>query len=188
MCAGLRQRFSGRSGMGQGTEGLSFREMVPEDASAVEQVERACFSMPWSRESFWQEAANEQTYYLLACWQEKVVGYAGAWLVAGEAQVTNVAIHPEYRGRGFATKLMERLILEVLARGATAMTLEVRPSNQAALALYGKFGLRSVGRRRGYYQDNGEDALILWNTKLQELQLHGGNSLEGKEGMPDTGH
>jgi len=145
---------------------LSFREMVPEDAAAVEQVEKACFSMPWSRESFWQEAANEQTCYLLALWEDRVIGYAGAWLAAGEAQVTNVAIHPDYRGRGFATGLMERLIREVKARGATAMTLEVRPSNTAALALYAKFGLKSVGRRKGYYQDNGEDAIIMWNTKL----------------------
>ncbi len=180
MSAVRRRRFCGRSGMEQKAEGLSFREMVPEDAAAVERVERACFSMPWSRESFWQEAANDQTYYLLACREGQVVGYAGAWLVAGEAQVTNVAIHPDWRGRGFATKLMERLILEVRARGATAMTLEVRPSNTAALALYEKFGLRSVGRRRGYYQDNGEDALILWNTKLQEIEIHGGNELEGK--------
>lgn len=145
---------------------LSFREMVPEDAAAVEQVEKACFSMPWSRESFWQEAANEQTCYLLALWEDRVIGYAGAWLAAGEAQVTNVAIHPDYRGRGFATGLMARLIREVKARGATAMTLEVRPSNTAALALYAKFGLKSVGRRKGYYQDNGEDAIIMWNTKL----------------------
>jgi len=145
---------------------LSFREMAPEDAAAVEQVEKACFSMPWSRESFWQEAANEQTCYLLALWEDRVIGYAGAWLAAGEAQVTNVAIHPDYRGRGFATGLMERLIREVKARGATAMTLEVRPSNTAALALYAKFGLKSVGRRKGYYQDNGEDAIIMWNTKL----------------------
>ena len=145
---------------------LSFREMAPEDAAAVEQVEKACFSMPWSRESFWREAANEQTYYLLALWEDRIVGYAGAWIVAGEAQVTNVAIHPDYRGRGFAAGLMERLILEVKARGASAMTLEVRPSNTAALALYAKFGLKSVGRRKGYYQDNGEDAIIMWNTKL----------------------
>ena len=86
--------------------------------------------------------------------------------VAGEAQVTNVAVHPEHRGKGVATRLMERLIREVKQRGATAMTLEVRPSNAPALALYEKFGLKSVGRRKGYYQDNGEDAIIMWNTKL----------------------
>ncbi len=145
---------------------LCFREMMPEDAEAVEQVEKACFSIPWSRESFWKEAANEQTFYLLALQDGRVIGYAGTWLVAGEAQVTNVAVHPEHRGKGVATKLMERLICEVKQRGATAMTLEVRPSNKPALALYEKFGLKSVGRRKGYYQDNGEDAIIMWNTKL----------------------
>ncbi len=145
---------------------MSFREMKPEDAAAVEQVEKACFAIPWSRESFWQEAANEQTFYLLALEEERVIGYAGAWLVAGEAQVTNVAVHPEFRGRGVATSLMAELIRVVKARGVTAMTLEVRPSNAAALAVYAKFGLKSVGLRKGYYQDNGEDAMILWNTKL----------------------
>ncbi len=145
---------------------LSFREMVPEDAAEVAMIEEACFSMPWSRESFWQEAANENTCYLLVLWNEKIIGYAGAWLVAEEAQITNVAIHPDYRNKGAATRLMARMIEEVKSRGASAMTLEVRPSNSAALALYKKFGLKSVGRRKGYYQDNGEDAIIMWNTNL----------------------
>ncbi|MBR6268723.1 MAG: ribosomal protein S18-alanine N-acetyltransferase [Selenomonadaceae bacterium] len=149
------------------TEGsLSFREMVPEDASDVALVEEACFSMPWSRESFWQEASNENTYYLLALWDDKIVGYAGAWIVAGEAQITNVAVHPDYRKRGIATEMMSRMIQHVKSIGVTAMTLEVRPSNTAALTLYEKFGLKSVGRRKGYYQDNGEDAIIMWNTNL----------------------
>ncbi len=77
-------------------EQLTFREMVPDDASEVAQVEEACFAMPWSRESFWQEASNENTYYLLAVMNGQIIGYAGAWLVAGEAQITNVAIHPNF--------------------------------------------------------------------------------------------
>lgn len=145
---------------------IRYRDMVPEDAAEVEQVERACFHIPWSRESFWQEAANEQTAYVLALSGDRVAGYGGEWIVAGEAQVTNVAVHPDFRGRGIGKGLMRELIQRAKARGATAMTLEVRPSNTAALALYERFGLRSVGRRKGYYQDNGEDALILWNTKL----------------------
>ena len=145
---------------------LNFREMVPEDADGVEQVEKACFSIPWSRQSFWEEASNENTLYLLALDGENIIGYAGTWLVAGEAQITNVAISPEYRGQGVATSLMTELVRRVRERGITAMTLEVRPSNAPALALYAKFGMKEVGRRKGYYADNGEDAIIMWNTKL----------------------
>ena len=145
---------------------LSFREMVPEDAEAVEKVERACFSVPWSRKSFWEEAANENTLYLLAMDGEDIVGYIGAWLIAGEAQITNVAVSPGHRGRGAGTGLMAELVRRVKERGITAMTLEVRPSNTPALALYEKFGLKGVGRRKGYYADNGEDAINMLNTKL----------------------
>lgn len=147
--------------------GLKIREMKPEDAAAVEVVERACFSVPWSRESFWREAANEQTCYLLA--EDAaggVIGYAGCWLSFGEGQITNVAVAPEARGQQVGTALLAALIEAVKKRGVTAMTLEVRPSNAAALALYGKFGFEPAGRRPRYYTDNGEDAIIMWNTKI----------------------
>lgn len=148
---------------------LSFRQMVPDDADAVARVEAASFPVPWSRESFWREASNEHTCYVLACDGEAaapVIGYAGCWILAGEAQITNVAILPDYRGRGVGTKLMAAVIAAAKARGASAMTLEVRPSNAPALALYHHYGFREAGRRKGYYSDNGEDAIIMWNTKL----------------------
>ena len=78
---------------------LEFREMAPEDADAVEIVERACFAIPWSRESFWKEAQNENTLYLLALDGERVIGYVGCWISYEEAQITNVAILPGSRGR-----------------------------------------------------------------------------------------
>ena len=131
---------------------ISFREMEPEDAEAVEAVEKASFSVPWSRKAFWEEAANERTYYLLALDDEKVIGYAGTWILDDEAQITNVAV----------AGLMAELIKEAKKRGATRMTLEVRPSNTAALALYEKFGFKDCGHRPHYYLDNGEDAVIMW--------------------------
>ncbi len=148
---------------------LAFRQMVPEDADAVARVEAASFPVPWSRESFWREASNEHTCYVLVCDEtaaEPVIGYAGCWILAGEAQITNVAILPAYRGRGIGTQLMAAVIAAAKERGATAMTLEVRPSNVPALALYHHYGFREAGRRKGYYSDNGEDAIIMWNTKL----------------------
>ncbi len=145
---------------------LDFREMAPEDADAVEVVEKACFSIPWSRDSFWKEAANENTLYLLALDGERVIGYAGCWISFEECQITNVAILPEYRGQGIGTKLFGAIIEAVKAKGVTAMTLEVRPSNAPARALYARYGFKDAGRRPHYYQDDGEDAIIMWNTKL----------------------
>lgn len=147
-------------------ESLSFREMAPEDADAVEIVEKACFAIPWSRESFWKEAANENTVYLLALDGERVIGYVGCWISFEECQITNVAILPEYHGQGIGTKLFGAIIDAVKAKGVTAMTLEVRPSNAPARALYARYGFKDAGRRPHYYQDDGEDAIIMWNTKL----------------------
>jgi ribosomal-protein-alanine N-acetyltransferase len=140
--------------------------MLPEDAEAVEQVEKACFAMPWSRESFWREAANENTLYLLALDYAQVIGYVGCWISFEEAQITNVAVAPAYRGRRVGTEMMAELIRRVKEKGVTALTLEVRPSNAPALALYKNYGFKEAGRRPHYYSDNGEDAIIMWNTKI----------------------
>ena len=147
-------------------ESIKFRQMRSSDAEEMAEIEMLCFAMPWSRESFWEELKNDSAIYIVGTIQEKVVAYAGAWISFGEAQVTNVAVHPDFRHQGIGTKLFENLIAEVKSRGVTAVTLEVRPSNDAALKLYGKFGLKSVGRRKHYYLDNDEDALILWNTSI----------------------
>ena len=147
-------------------EQVEFRRMCANDADEIAAIEEMTFAMPWSRKDFWAEAMNENAIYIVGVIDEKIVAYAGAWISFEEAQVTNVAVHPDYRGRGFGTKLFAKLIEEVKLIDVTAITLEVRPSNEAAIRLYEKFGLKSVGRRKGYYLDNNEDALIMWNTNL----------------------
>ena len=142
------------------------RNMTADDAEETAAIERACFAMPWSREAFWGEIKNDNTLYLVATAKDKVVGYMGAWLLQGEAQITNIAVHPEYRRRGIGEKILREFVKSIKQRDVTAMTLEVRPSNVAALALYTKFGFKDYGRRKGYYLDNGEDAIIMWNTKI----------------------
>ena len=140
--------------------------MRQSDAEEIAMIEEMTFAMPWWRKDFWAEAINENAIYVVGIIDEKIVAYAGAWISFEEAQVTNVAVHPDYRGKGFGTELFARLIEEVKLNGVTAITLEVRPSNKAAIRLYEKFGLQSVGRRKGYYIDNNEDALIMWNTNI----------------------
>ena len=145
---------------------VEFRRMLASDADEIAAIEEMTFAMPWSRKDFWAEAVNENAIYIVGTVDNKVIAYAGAWISFEEAQVTNVAVHPDYRGQGIGNKLFAKLIEEVKTRGVTAITLEVRPSNEAAIKLYENFGLKSVGRRKGYYLDNGEDALIMWNTSI----------------------
>ena len=148
--------------------------MIPEDALAVERVEKECFDMPWSRESFWKEASNDKAYYLLAIADNGkskcVIGYVGVWILLDEAQITNVAVLPAYRDKGVGRQMMKEIIKISLAKNATAMTLEVRPSNARAIHLYESLGFKSVGRRRSYYED-GEDAEIMWITNLKEITV-----------------
>ena len=145
---------------------ITFRKMIPEDADAVAELELKCFAMPWSRADFLRENTNELAEYIVGELDKKIVAYAGAWVSFDQAEVMHIAVEPELRGQGIGTILFGELIKAVKNRGATSITLEVRPSNVAAIKLYESFGLKSVGRRKNYYLDNGEDALIMWNTRL----------------------
>ena len=151
--------------MGKTTR-LTFRQMTQDDADAVAAIEEKSFAMPWKRDDFWREATHELATYIVGELDGKIIAYAGAWVSFNQAEVMSVAVDPDFRGQGVGTLLFGELIKAVKARGATAITLEVRPSNTAAIKLYKNFGLKSVGRRKGYYIDNGEDALIMWNTRL----------------------
>lgn len=145
---------------------LTFRRMTQDDADAVAELELKCFAMPWSRADFFREVQNELAEYVVGELDKKIVAYAGAWISFEQAEVMHVAVEPELRGQGVGTILFGELIKAVKERGAKSITLEVRPSNTAAIKLYESFGLHSVGRRKKYYRDNDEDALIMWNTKL----------------------
>ena len=145
---------------------IEFRKMTPDDADAVAELELRCFAMPWSRADFFREFQNELAEYVVGELDKKIVAYAGAWVTFEQAEVMHIAVEPELRGQGIGTLIFGELIKAVKERGATSITLEVRPSNVAAIKLYESFGLKSVGRRKGYYLDNGEDALIMWNTKI----------------------
>ena len=157
------------SGHGGSHGEIVFRRMVQEDADGVARVEAACMPVPWSRQSFWEEASHTDAYYLLAENAGKdglIVAYAGCWVLANEGHITNVAVDPAYQGMGLGRRLMNELILRVKELGVDSMTLEVRPSNQVAINLYTSLGFRSVGQRPKYYTNPVEAAEIMWNTRL----------------------
>ena len=148
---------------------IHFRDLLPEDAESVANIERESFPTPWSREDFWREASNDFACYIVALDDAEIIGFGGCWISFEEAQVTNIALTSTQRGRGLGKALMARLMRAAAARGAERMTLEVRPSNTPALRLYEGLGFAAIGIRKKYYQDNDEDAILMWHTKLKEF-------------------
>lgn len=137
--------------------------MRVEDVEEVLEIERASFVTPWSRLAFLSELLeNERAIYLVAREGGRVVGYVGMWRILDEGHITNLAVHPEVRQQGIGRQLLETLCNLALARGLRRLTLEVRVSNHVAQRLYQSFGFLTAGVRPGYYQDNREDALIMW--------------------------
>lgn len=120
----------------------------------------------WSKESFEAEMVNPASHYLVAVKDNKCIGYMGIWKIIDEAHITTVAVHPDYRGERVATVLMLEQIKECIDCEIKYLTLEVRPTNTNALKLYEKFGFNSLGIRKKYYQDNGEDAIIMWTPDM----------------------
>ena len=145
---------------------IQFRKMTTADIHTVWELECKCFSCPWSENSLREEMRNKIAYYELMESDGELIGYAGIWVLFGEAHITNVAIAPEYRGRGLGRTLMLHMFEKAKARRARAMTLEVREHNEAAKAMYYHLGFKQVGERKRYYSDTGESALILWNYNI----------------------
>jgi ribosomal-protein-alanine N-acetyltransferase len=131
------------------------------DLDQILEIEELCFPLPWSRESFLTELKNPLAQYIVAQEGFVLLGYAGVWLIFDEGHITNVAVHPRARGRRIGELLLANIMALASANGAVVVTLEVRPSNDAALSLYRRMGFEEKGHRRGYYLDNGEDALIM---------------------------
>ena len=131
--------------------------MTADHLDALEQLERTCFSRPWSRKMLAFLVAEDAA-------TGEAVGYAGLLVAADEGYITNVAVFPPYRRRGVAGKLLDVFLRFARANHLAFLTLEVRPSNAAAIALYTRFGFRETGRRRNYYDLPREDALILTRT------------------------
>lgn len=131
------------------------------DVPAVAELERKCFSDPWSERSVAAELENPLSLWLVALLGRTVVGYVGAQSVMEQADMMNIAVNPDYRRQGIAESLIERLVAELKDKQVSSLTLEVRASNAPAIALYRKLGFIQVGKRPNYYRNPREDALIL---------------------------
>lgn len=143
---------------------LRIRHANKEDIDKMAELDQICFETPWSREDFRKELCeNKLALYLVATWDDEVIGYAGLWCVVDEGHITNVAVHPDYRKRGVGKKLINWLLNDAKTmNGVKNFTLEVRVSNSAAIHLYENFGFKEVGLRKEYYSHNKEDAAIMW--------------------------
>ncbi len=139
----------------------------------------------WTRDSFVNEIKNKiSSYNCVVDSNNNLAGYMGFWKIIDEAHVTNLAVHPDYRGKGVAKILLLNALSECYSEKIKYMTLEVRVSNISAIKLYEKFGFKSLGHRKNYYQNNNEDALIMWsenifNDSYKKLYEEIKNSIEG---------
>lgn len=144
-------------------DNISIRRLSLDDLDQLTALEGACFSAPWSREAYRQELEDND----LACYwglfaDHRLVGFAGYWLILDEAHITNVAVAPDCRRRGLGRLLVQTLCTSCLAAQGRYLTLEARAGNLAALRLYEEAGFTREGRRRDYYDQPVEDAIIMW--------------------------
>lgn len=162
----------------------------PDDASRLAALDAATSAQGWSEATFAEELARDDRRYVLAVDADhgratdadvEVVGYGALALLAGEGHVLGLAVAKQRRGRRLGRRLLGSLLAAAAAAGVTAVTLEVRPSNVAALRLYRAVGFEPAGRRPGYYPD-GEDALILWRYEGGTSMLASTTANPGVEG------
>ena len=147
---------------------IIIRRMTMADVDGVAAVEAATFPTPWSRDAFASEMKNVAARYLVAEKDGKVIGYAGAWVILDESHITNIAVLKDERGQGIGRQLTHGLLQYLSNLGADYATLEVRKSNEVAQNLYKSLGFIKLGVRKRYYEDNGEDALIMVCDHLPE--------------------
>ena len=151
---------------------VEIRRMTVEDIPAVVALDQMSFSLPWPERSFHFELTQNTAS---RCWAAvtngRIVGMIVNWLLVDEAHVATIAVHPEYRRRGVARELLAHSLRSMVGEGAVSSFLEVRESNTAARAMYRKFGYEDTGRRKAYYKDNNEDAILMTLEKINIERL-----------------
>ncbi|MEA5511037.1 ribosomal protein S18-alanine N-acetyltransferase [Crocosphaera sp. UHCC 0190] len=144
-----------------------------EQLGEIVALDNCCLGGLWTIDGYKRELASPNSHFLLLSLgpQKSVIGCGCFWAILEEAHITLLMVHPDYQGQGLGQLLLYGLLRDAVKRQLERATLEVRVSNQAALTLYQKFGFKIAGRRKGYYQQTGEDALILWRGDLHYPQF-----------------
>lgn len=168
---------------------IKIRRAKPEDIEQLHRLDLECFSDPWSYEAREHDLCNVKwaIYHVAEVIQTdkegknvngaadsrktkklqnkrapEIAGYTAVWQIMDQVDINDVAVSPKFRRQHIGSRLLETMMQETRENGANAWTLEVRAGNTAAIGLYERFGFRSEATRKGYYQDNGEDALLMW--------------------------
>jgi ribosomal-protein-alanine N-acetyltransferase len=147
---------------------LQIDPMVQSDLPAVLRIEGLSFSTSWPANAFANELRdNKLAHYFVGRFEGQVVAYGGIWVILEDSHITTIAVHPDFRGLKLGEEMLLKLLDEAILQGASWITLEVRESNESAQRLYRKYGFTTVSTRRGYYSDNGENALVMWAGNLK---------------------
>ena len=147
-------------------ETISIRRAATNDVDAIRRIDHQVYPTPWSPSMLLQQIVGDDRLHLVAEVTDQLVAHAGILFLADEGHVSTIAVDPDHQRRTVGHNLLLILVRAAIDAGVSGITLEVRAQNQAALALYRRFGLAPVGVRRGYYGDNGDDALVLWTPAL----------------------
>lgn len=139
-----------------------FRAMQVEDLPIIKKIEKACFTAPWSMQAYLNElTGNHLAHYIVTTVNNNIVAYCGSWIVFDEAQITTIATHPGYQGKGLGEATLRYMMNLLEKKGARTLFLEVRVSNEGAQRLYRKLEFQKIGIRKKYYADNQEDAIVM---------------------------
>lgn len=153
---------------------LLLKPITTEDLDAVVELDRVCLGGLWTREGYLRElnSPNSELWAIAPsqAQPQSLIALGCFWAILEEAHITLLAVAPDYRRQGLGYLLLSTLLQQAQKRGLERATLEVRSSNKAAIALYQKFGFKIAGTRKKYYQDNQEDALILWLGGLSNYE------------------
>lgn len=141
---------------------MQIRRIEEKDIDQVETIEKDTFSMPWTRKDFFDSVTNANQLYVVAIEENEVLGYCGLWNIAGEGQITNVAVKKNARNQKIGFKMLNYLMEWGIDEEITAFTLEVRESNKPAIHLYEKLGFKVEGIRKNFYEKPQENAVIMW--------------------------
>ena len=150
---------------------LKIQSLTTDNLTELLELDKACFDGLWTMEGYLRELESPNSHFLglfSPFNHSDLLGMGCFWSILEEAHITILAVHPQYHGQGLGTALLYAILQSASDLGLERATLEVRDSNYVAISLYQKFGFKTAGKRRGYYKDNNEDALILWLSELQQ--------------------